>query len=80
MPDFTGKSLRQVMKECARIGLILQPSGSGLAVEQIPPPGALIKPSTRCTVWFTSEPHRLTELALPGTLAPAADGRLAERR
>ncbi|HNR38125.1 MAG TPA: penicillin-binding protein [Acidobacteriota bacterium] len=80
MPDFTGKSLRQVMKECARIGLILQPSGSGLAVEQIPPPGALIKPSTRCTVWFTNEPHRLTELSRTGTLAPAADGRLAERQ
>jgi cell division protein FtsI (penicillin-binding protein 3) len=80
MPDFTGKSLRQVMKECARIGLILQPSGSGLAVEQIPPPGALIKPSTRCTVWFSSEPNRVTELVRSGGAPPAADGRLAQER
>lgn len=63
MPDFTGRSLRTVMKECGSLRLILQPSGSGLAVEQIPPPGALIKPETRCSVWFSTA----AKLPVPGT-------------
>lgn len=56
MPDFTGKSMRLVMKECASLRLILQPSGSGAAFYQEPPAGAMIKPESRCTVRFSSEP------------------------
>mgnify|MGYP001767303801 CR=1 FL=1 len=67
MPDFSGKSLRIVMKQCAQLGLILQPSGSGIAIEQIPPPGALIKPATRCTVWFSSDVDKLSTMLLPSS-------------
>ena len=66
MPDFTGKSLRAVLKECARMGLVLQPSGSGVAVEQIPPAGALIKPASRCTVWFSSDIQKVSTFLRPG--------------
>jgi cell division protein FtsI (penicillin-binding protein 3) len=69
MPDFTGKSLRAVIKECARIGLVLQPSGSGVAVEQIPPAGALIKPASRCTVWFSSDIQRISTFLRSGDSA-----------
>jgi cell division protein FtsI (penicillin-binding protein 3) len=71
MPDFTGKSLRVVLKECARMGLVLQPSGSGVAVEQIPPAGALIKPASRCTVWFSTDIQKVsTFLRSGGTPGP----------
>ncbi len=66
MPDFTGKSLRAVLKECARMGLVLQPSGSGVAVEQIPPAGALIKPASRCTVWFSTDVQKISTILRPG--------------
>jgi cell division protein FtsI (penicillin-binding protein 3) len=71
MPDFTGKSLRQVLNECARMGLVLQPSGSGIAVEQIPPAGAMIKPTSRCTVWFSTDPQKVSTFLRPVTSSGA---------
>jgi cell division protein FtsI (penicillin-binding protein 3) len=62
MPDFSGKSLRHVIKECARMGLQLHPSGSGMAVEQIPPAGARITPNTRCSVWFSNDTEKISQL------------------
>jgi len=80
MPDFTGKSIRQVIKECARIGLVLQPSGSGVAVEQIPPAGALIKPATRCTVWFTADLQKVPVYLRPRAPRPRRAPRISCRR
>ncbi|MBN2430950.1 MAG: transpeptidase family protein [Acidobacteria bacterium] len=62
MPDFSGKSLRHVIKECARMGLLLNPSGSGIAVEQIPPAGVRINPNTRCSVWFSNDTEKISQL------------------
>lgn len=54
LPDFRGKSLREVARECARRGLRLKVSGSGLAVGQRPPPGHPVLEGTVCEVFFSS--------------------------
>lgn len=54
VPDFRGKSLRAVIRECAGRGLRLRPAGSGIAVEQIPPPGASVYADSQVMVWFSS--------------------------
>jgi membrane peptidoglycan carboxypeptidase len=54
IPDFQGKSLRQVTEECLRAGLRLQSIGSGAAVEQMPLPGANVTAGARVQVRFSS--------------------------
>jgi cell division protein FtsI (penicillin-binding protein 3) len=54
IPDFHGKSLRQVTEECLKAGLRLQSIGSGAAVEQMPPPGANVRAGARVQVRFSS--------------------------
>ena len=55
IPDFYGKSLRQVTEECLKAGLRLQSIGSGAAVEQMPPPGASVRAGSRVQVRFSSK-------------------------
>jgi cell division protein FtsI/penicillin-binding protein 2 len=52
MPDFAGKALRQVADECQKLGLDLNLRGSGVAIEQMPPPGALVPSGSRVLVRF----------------------------
>src|SRR5262249_52666955 len=54
VPDFQGKSLRQVTEESLKAGLRLQSVGSGAAVEQIPPAGAYVRAGARVQVRFSS--------------------------
>jgi cell division protein FtsI/penicillin-binding protein 2 len=54
VPDFQGKSLRQVTEDCLKAGLRLQSIGSGAAVEQLPPPGASARAGSRIKVRFSS--------------------------
>ena len=54
LPDFHGKSLRQVTEECLNAGLRLHAIGSGAAVEQMPPPGASVRAGARVQVRFSS--------------------------
>ena len=54
IPDFAGKDLRQVADACLKAGLKLQSAGSGLAVEQIPPPGVSVRPGSRVRVRFST--------------------------
>src|SRR6185369_7477630 len=58
VPDFHGKSLRQVTEESLRAGLRLQSIGSGAAVEQVPPAGASVRAGTRIQVRFSSRVER----------------------
>jgi cell division protein FtsI (penicillin-binding protein 3) len=58
MPDFHGKSLRQVIDECLKAGLRLQSTGSGAAVEQMPLPGASVREGSRVRVRFSSKVER----------------------
>jgi cell division protein FtsI (penicillin-binding protein 3) len=54
VPDFQGKSLRQVTEETLKAGLRLQSIGSGAAVEQMPPPGTNLRAGARIQVRFSS--------------------------
>jgi cell division protein FtsI (penicillin-binding protein 3) len=54
IPDFQGKSLRQVTEECLKAGLRLQSAGSGAAVEQLPPAGVNVRAGARIQVRFSS--------------------------
>ncbi len=55
IPDFYGKSLRQVTEECLKAGLRLRSMGSGAAVEQVPPAGATVRGGSRVQVRFSSK-------------------------
>ncbi len=52
MPDFSGKSLRQVALAAQRLGLDLKLVGSGRAVSQDPPPGRNLQGQNRGSVRF----------------------------
>jgi len=52
MPDFSGKSLRQVVLAAQRLGLNLKLEGSGRAVAQNPPPGHVLQGEKKGTVRF----------------------------
>ncbi|HSR11634.1 MAG TPA: PASTA domain-containing protein [Thermodesulfobacteriota bacterium] len=52
MPDFSGKSLRQVVLAAQRLGLDLKIVGSGRAVAQDPPPGHVLQGQSRGVVKF----------------------------
>ena len=52
MPDFSGKSIRQVVQTAQRLGLELKFVGSGKAVAQTPPPGHIFQGETRGVVRF----------------------------
>ena len=55
VPDFRGMGKRQVVNRCQELGIRVQPSGSGLAVSQIPPPGAEIPLGEICSVVFARD-------------------------
>ncbi len=61
VPDFRGKSLRQVADDSLRLGLRLQSSGSGIAVAQIPLAGTPVPPGTRVQVQFSTTRGALAE-------------------
>ncbi len=54
VPDFTGKSLRQVTEESMRLGLKIRSSGSGAATRQSPGAGAHVRPGARIQVQFSA--------------------------
>jgi membrane peptidoglycan carboxypeptidase len=55
IPDFYGKSLRQVTEQSLKLGLRLRSIGSGAAVQQFPAPGATIRPGGYVQVKFTTQ-------------------------
>jgi cell division protein FtsI (penicillin-binding protein 3) len=55
MPDFAGKTMRQVMLTAQRLGLDLKLVGSGKAISQTPPPGQVLQGQTRGVVKFSPE-------------------------
>jgi len=52
MPDFSGKSIRQVVQTARRLGLELQLVGSGRAIAQSPSPGRVLQGDTKGVVRF----------------------------
>ncbi|MGB7848438.1 MAG: penicillin-binding protein [Candidatus Acidiferrum sp.] len=52
VPDFTGKTMREVTEGCLRLGLDPVLVGSRVALEQVPGPGAKVRRGTKVTVQF----------------------------
>jgi cell division protein FtsI/penicillin-binding protein 2 len=52
VPDFTGLSARRVSERCQLLGLGMDMSGSGLAVEQDPAPGTRVRAGSSVRVRF----------------------------
>lgn len=80
MPDLLGLGMREVVRACARLGLLLEPSGSGVAVAQLPPAGALTRAGERCGVWFSGDPGRLVEAGVDPRSLPHPGARTARAR
>jgi cell division protein FtsI/penicillin-binding protein 2 len=55
LPDFKGRTLRQVARDCARLSVKLKVSGTGMAVGQRPAPGRPISQGMVCEVFFSNE-------------------------
>jgi cell division protein FtsI (penicillin-binding protein 3) len=55
LPNFTGLSARRVTRECQALGLEMQMSGSGLAVQQEPPAGTSVHAGSRVSVRFAQQ-------------------------
>jgi cell division protein FtsI/penicillin-binding protein 2 len=53
VPDLYGLTLRDVLTECARLGLEIEYQGSGLARSQDPAPGTVLPVGRRVRVMFT---------------------------
>lgn len=56
VPDFTGKTMREVTSVCLQLGLDPVPVGSNLALSQSPAAGTQVKRGTRVTVEFGTPP------------------------
>jgi len=55
LPDFKGRTLRQVARDCARLSVKLKVTGAGMAAGQRPAPGRPILPGMVCEVFFSNE-------------------------
>lgn len=79
LPDFTGKSLREVARESAQLRLRLKISGTGVAVAQRPAPGRQITPEMVCEVFFAAPDkvsHETRRVALADPAQPRLSGGL----
>lgn len=52
VPNLAGRTVRAVMEECQRVGLVPSLIGNGVALEQFPSAGSLVPPGSRVTVRF----------------------------
>jgi cell division protein FtsI/penicillin-binding protein 2 len=58
VPDFTGKTMRQVTEDCLRVGLNPVLIGTQLALQQVPSAGAKVRRGTKVTVQFGNLPAK----------------------
>ena len=56
LPDFSGKSVREVARMCSRLGVKLKVIGTGRAVAQRPLAGSAVYDDTVCEVYFNFQP------------------------
>jgi cell division protein FtsI (penicillin-binding protein 3) len=59
VPDFAGKTMREVTEACLRLGLDPVLVGSSLASQQIPAAGTKVRRGTKVTVQFETVPARM---------------------
>jgi cell division protein FtsI (penicillin-binding protein 3) len=58
VPDFSGKTMRDVTEACMRLGLDPILVGTSVAVQQTPAAGAKVRRGTKVTVEFSDTPSR----------------------
>jgi len=63
VPNLAGQTIRGVMEQCSRLGLVPSVIGDGIALQQFPDAGLQVPRGSRVTVL----------LGAPGTLLPASD-------
>ena len=56
VPDLTGMSAREALRELARLGLSARMQGAGVVVQQDPPAGAPLEPGATCTLVLNRRP------------------------
>jgi membrane peptidoglycan carboxypeptidase len=56
LPDLTGMSAREAVRELARLGLTARMQGAGVVVDQQPAAGSLIEPGGSCTLVLNRRP------------------------
>ena len=54
MPDLLGRTIREAGEILGQLGLKMEPSGSGIAVQQEPPPGIAVPKEQAVKVYFSS--------------------------
>lgn len=54
MPDLLGMTIRDAGEILGQLGLKMEPSGSGIAVQQEPPPGIVVSQEQTVKVYFSS--------------------------
>jgi beta-lactam-binding protein with PASTA domain len=62
-PDLRGKTVRQVTEACLKLGLTPVLVGTGVASEQSPEAGAMIRRGSRITVQFARDAALLSAAA-----------------
>ncbi len=58
MPDFTGKTMREVTESCLRLGLNPVLVGTSLASQQTPAAGSKVRRGAKIIVEFGATPAR----------------------
>jgi cell division protein FtsI (penicillin-binding protein 3) len=56
LPDLTGMSAREALRELARLGLSARMQGAGVVVRQDPPAGSPLEPGATCTLVLNRRP------------------------
>ena len=58
VPDFSGKTMREVTEMCLHLRLEPVLVGSNLATQQVPEAGVNVRPGTKITVQFGTPPPK----------------------
>ncbi len=56
LPDLTGMSAREALRELARLGLSARMRGTGVVMQQHPPAGSPLEPGATCTLVLNRRP------------------------
>ena len=60
VPDLTGMSAREALRELARLGLSVRMQGTGVVIQQHPPAGSPLEPGATCTLVLNRRPRNAT--------------------
>jgi cell division protein FtsI (penicillin-binding protein 3) len=72
VPDLTGMSAREALRELARLGLSARMQGAGVVVQQHPPAGAPLEPGATCRLILNRRPSPRPNGAIAEQGAPVA--------